>query len=47
MTLTNCCTATTMGFALALTATLTVMGQSYTAPRTPWILFLQGTYTYN
>ena len=35
-----------MGFALTVAATLTVMGQSYTAPRTPWgDPDLQGTYT--
>jgi len=33
-------------FALTFAATLTVMGQSYSAPRTPWgDPDLQGTYT--
>ena len=35
-----------MGFALIFAATLTVMGQSYSAPKTPWgDPDLQGTYT--
>ena len=38
--------AVAMGFALIFAATLTVMGQSYSAPKTPWgDPDLQGTYT--
>ena len=47
MTRTNRRTAAiAMSFALTFAATLTVMGQSYSAPRTPWgDPDLQGTYT--